>query len=61
MRPSAGSIAMPETEDALRERRVGHASSATTLPAIGAVMVDAGVTAEQIFQFTKHFAHNLFD
>ncbi len=60
MRPSAGSIAMPGRECPCANVGSGTSSSATTLPATGAVIVDAAVAAKQIFQFTKHFAHNLF-
>ena len=59
MRPSLGSMAMPE--DALRERRVGYTFERHDRARSGRCDGDAGITAEQIFQFTKHFAHNLFD
>ena len=62
MRPSARLDRNARAENALCERRDRvRLSSATTVPAVGRCDGDAGITAEQIFQFTKHFAHNLFD
>ena len=49
------------TENALCERRVGYTFERHDRARSGRCDGDAGITAEQIFQFTKHFAHNLFD
>ena len=60
MRPSAGSIAMPGP-NALCERGIGYVLQCYHLAGNRRRYLDAAVAAKQIFQFTKHLAHNLFD
>ena len=61
MRPSLGSIAMPGPRMPLCERGIGHVLQCYHLAGNRRRYLDAAVAAKQIFQFTKHFAHNLFD
>ena len=61
MRPSAGSIAMPGPRTTLCERGIGHVLQCYYLAGNRRRYLDDTVAAKQIFQFTKHFAHNLFD
>ena len=56
MRPSAGSI-----ENTLCERGIGYVLQCYHLAGNRRRYLHAAVAAKQIFQFTKHFAHNLFD
>ena len=61
MRPSAGSIAMPGPRMPCANVGSGTLLERHDRARSGRCDGDAGITAEQIFQFTKHFAHNLFD
>ena len=49
------------TENALCERGIGYVLQCYHLAGNRRRYLDAAVAAKQIFQFTKHFAHNLFD
>ena len=48
-------------ENALCERGIGYILQCYHLAGNRRRYLDAAVAAKQIFQFTKHFAHNLFD
>ena len=48
-------------ENALCERGIGYVLQCYHLAGNRRRYLDAAVAAKQIFQFTKHFAHNLFD
>ena len=49
------------TENALCERGIGYVLQCYHLAGNRRRYLDAAVAAKQIFQFTKHLAHNLFD
>ena len=61
MRPSARLDRNARTENALCERGIGYVLQCYHLAGNRRRYLDAAVAAKQIFQFTKHFAHNLFD
>ena len=59
MRPSAGSIAMPD-KNALCERGIRYVLQCYHLAGNRRRYLDAAVAAKQIFSLPNIFAHNLF-